>query len=123
MATLSLFAAILFYVCNSAAPLFASDNAPNILFILADDLGWGNVQYHNDNGEVKTPNINYLVKNGLELNRHYVHYVCSPTRSSVQSGRLPVHVHLDNNAMLSHLNAGVPPNMTCIAERLQKDAN
>ena len=99
---------------------------PNILFILVDDLGWANVQYHNDNGEVRTPNIDYLVKNGLELNRHYVHYVCSPTRSSIQSGRLPVHVHLKNYGA-SHLeyvyeHAGVPPNMTCIAERMQHDA-
>eukprot|EP01084_Bolivina_argentea_P227479 384171_1 len=103
--------------------VYGQSAKPNILFILADDLGWANVQYHNDNGEVKTPNINYLVKNGLELNRHYVHYVCSPTRSSVQSGRLPVHVHLDNTGMASQLTAGIPPNMTCIGERLKNDAN
>ena len=59
---------------------------PNIFFLLADDLGWANVGWHNQNGEVNTPNLDYLVKNGLELNRNYVHYVCSPTRSSVQSG-------------------------------------
>eukprot|EP01084_Bolivina_argentea_P010408 19385_1 len=100
----------------------AQNAKPNIFFILADDLGWANVQYHNDNGEVKTPNINYLVKNGLELNRQYVHYVCSPTRSSVQSGRLPVHVHLANNGMSGSLTSGIPPNMTCIAERLKNDA-
>eukprot|EP01083_Nonionella_stella_P281998 959757_1 len=100
----------------------AQNDKPNIFFILADDLGWANVQYHNDNGEVKTPNINYLVKNGLELNRQYVHYVCSPTRSSVQSGRLPVHVHLANNGMSGSLTSGIPPNMTCIAERLKNDA-
>ena len=58
---------------------------PNILFILADDLGWGNVGYHNkENDEINTPNIDNLVANGLELNRHYVYSGCSPTRASMQ---------------------------------------
>eukprot|EP01084_Bolivina_argentea_P130305 230023_1 len=96
---------------------------PNFLFILADDLGWANVGYHNDNGEVKTPNIDYLVKNGLELNRHYAHYVCSPTRSSLQSGRLPTHCNLSNTAAKGNVYNGVPPNYTCIAERLKYDGN
>eukprot|EP01084_Bolivina_argentea_P317740 550940_1 len=80
---------------------------PNILFILADDLGWSNVGWHNkENAEIKTPNLEYLAANGLELNRHYVHYVCSPTRSSVQSGRLPVHDNLSNNAARGNIYNG-----------------
>ena len=69
---------------------------PNILFILVDDLGYANVGYHlPDNKEINTPNIDYLAtKVGLRLNRHYVHYTCSPTRSSLQSGRIPYHVNL-----------------------------
>eukprot|EP00485_Elphidium_margaritaceum_P024721 CAMPEP_0202712544 /NCGR_PEP_ID=MMETSP1385-20130828/42623_1 /ASSEMBLY_ACC=CAM_ASM_000861 /TAXON_ID=933848 /ORGANISM="Elphidium margaritaceum" /LENGTH=95 /DNA_ID=CAMNT_0049372615 /DNA_START=44 /DNA_END=328 /DNA_ORIENTATION=+ len=51
----------------------AISDKPNVIFVLADDLGWGNVGYHNhENPEVVTPNIDYLVKHGLELNRHYV---------------------------------------------------
>eukprot|EP01084_Bolivina_argentea_P254030 426953_1 len=106
--------------------LFISGKAskPNILFILADDFGWANVGYHNkQNDEIKTPNMDYLVKNGLELNRHYVHYVCSPTRSSVQSGRLPVHCNLSNSMAFANAVNGVPPNYTCIAERIKNDGN
>eukprot|EP01084_Bolivina_argentea_P052670 96747_1 len=58
-------------------------NRPNILFLMADDLGWGNVAWpgHNTkNDEINTPNIDELVANGLQLNRHYVYYGCSPTR-------------------------------------------
>eukprot|EP01084_Bolivina_argentea_P317738 550936_1 len=103
--------------------IYGQSNKPNILFILADDLGWANVGYHNKaNTEIKTPNIDYLVTNGLELNRHYVHYVCSPTRSSVQSGRLPVHDNLSNSAAQGNVYSGIAPNYTCIAERLQNDA-
>ena len=65
------------------------DIKPNIVFIMVDDLGWGNVGYHNtENPEVSTPNIDYLVENGLELNRHYVDAECSPTRSAFQSGHI-----------------------------------
>ena len=99
------------------------DNPPNILFILADDLGHANVGYHNKNGEVNTPNIDYLVSSGLELNRHYAHYVCSPTRSSLHSGRLPIHCNLYNGEPNSNINninpTGIPSNYTLISEKLK----
>eukprot|EP01083_Nonionella_stella_P301004 1030448_1 len=94
---------------------------PNILFILADDLGWGNIGYNSpSNTEIRTPNINHLArKEGLILNRHYVHYCCSPTRTSFQSGRLPVHVNLNNNDAASNPYSGAPIHMTMIAEKLK----
>jgi arylsulfatase A-like enzyme len=71
-----------------AASLRAADSAPprpNILFILADDLGWGDVGFHH--GNVPTPNLDRLAAQGLELTNHYVFPVCSPTRSAFLSGR------------------------------------
>eukprot|EP01084_Bolivina_argentea_P164677 286270_1 len=117
---MALVALILFTV---AVHISQSQKAkPNILFLLADDFGWANAGWHNtENDEVKTPNMNYLVKNGLELNRHYVWYLCSPTRSSIQSGRLPVHNNLSNKAAWQNVLSGVPPNYTCIGERIKKD--
>eukprot|EP01084_Bolivina_argentea_P124455 220529_1 len=93
---------------------------PNILFILVDDLGWANVGYHQpQNHEIRTPNIDYLAtKVGLRLNRHLVHYTCSPTRSSLQSGRIPYHVNLINENVVNNKLGGVPINMTCIASKL-----
>eukprot|EP01083_Nonionella_stella_P026630 73347_1 len=106
------------------AALVTTATKPNILFILADDFGWGNVGYHNkENDGIKTPNINYLVQNGLELNRHYAHHVCTPTRSSVQSGRLPVHCNLSNDEAFGSTVSGIPPNYTCIGERIKADSN
>ena len=52
---------------------------PNVIIILTDDMGWGDVSYHG--GHIPTPNIDALAKNGLELNRFYASPVCSPTRS------------------------------------------
>jgi len=50
-----------------------------ILFVLVDDLGFGNVGFHAPgNPEVQTPNIDGLVREGVEFSRHYVYqYVCA----------------------------------------------
>jgi arylsulfatase A-like enzyme len=58
---------------------------PNILFIVADDLGWADVGWHG--GKFKTPNLDKLVRAGVEMDRHYVQPVCSPTRAALLSGR------------------------------------
>lgn len=58
---------------------------PNIIFIIADDLGWADVEFHG--GSVPTPNLNSLLKSGMELQQHYVAPVCSPTRAGFLTGR------------------------------------
>ena len=69
--------------------LFAQDKGvpsrPNFLFILADDLGWGDVGFHG--GQVPTPNLDRLASEGLELEQHYVYPVCTPTRVAFLTGR------------------------------------
>jgi arylsulfatase B len=60
---------------------------PNIIIILADDLGWGDVGYHG--GAIRTPNIDRFAKEGIELSRFYVASVCSPTRAGLMTGRYP----------------------------------
>ena len=60
---------------------------PNVLYILADDLGWGDVGYHGS--EIRTPNIDRLVQGGVELDQHYVCPMCTPTRASLMTGRHP----------------------------------
>jgi len=94
---------------------------PHILFVMVDDFGWGNVGYHRPDrkSEVRTPFMDSLVKDGLELNRHYVHFACTPTRSSFQSGRLPVHVQLMNH-LPCNPHSGIPENMTTIAWKMKK---
>ena len=60
---------------------------PNILFMLADDLGWGDVSFHG--ADIRTPNIDRLAQTGVELDQHYVCPVCTPTRAAFLTGRQP----------------------------------
>jgi arylsulfatase A-like enzyme len=60
---------------------------PNILIIVADDLGWKDVGYHDS--DIQTPNLDQLAKTGVRLEAHYVFPVCSPTRAGLLTGRNP----------------------------------
>ena len=73
---------------KTATPGFQSlenGRKPNILLIVADDLGWADVGWHGS--KFQTPVLDRLVKEGIELDRHYVQPVCTPTRTALMSGR------------------------------------
>ncbi len=72
--------------CLLALSALATDQ-PNILLIVADDLGWSDVGWHA--GFAKTHRLDALVREGVELDRHYVQPVCTPTRTALMSGRYP----------------------------------
>ena len=70
---------------------------PNIVFVMADDMGWGETGYRG-HPILKTPNLDAMAANGLRLDRFYAGCpVCSPTRASVLTGRSP-----DRAGVLSH---------------------
>ena len=60
--------------------------APNIVILLADDQGWGDLSF-NGNQNVRTPNIDSIGKNGASFDRFFVSPVCSPTRAEFLTGR------------------------------------
>jgi arylsulfatase A-like enzyme len=65
----------------------APKRPPNILVLIADDLGWRDVGYHGS--EVRTPHLDKLARAGVRLERHYVCPTCSPTRAGLLTGRNP----------------------------------
>lgn len=63
--------------------------APNIVFMLIDDLGWFDVAYHG--AAINTDNIDNLSREGIILENYYVQPICTPTRSALMTGRYPIH--------------------------------
>lgn len=73
----------------SSAVAQESKRLPNIVFILADDLGYGDVGCYNPEAKVPTPNIDRLAKQGMRLtDAHSPSTVCTPTRYSLLTGRM-----------------------------------
>jgi len=65
----------------------ATTSRPNVILIMADDMGWGQTSYNN-HPILKTPNLDAMAANGLRFDRFYAAGpVCSPTRASVLTGR------------------------------------
>jgi arylsulfatase A-like enzyme len=61
---------------------------PNIVHIVADDLGWKDVGF-NGCADIKTPNIDALAAGGAKLTQFYVQPMCTPTRAALMTGRYP----------------------------------
>ena len=66
-----------------------ADTPPNIVVILTDDQGWGDLSL-NGNNDLSTPNIDSLAKDGASFDRFFVCPVCSPTRAEFLTGRYHV---------------------------------
>jgi arylsulfatase B len=60
---------------------------PNIVILLADDAGWNDVGYHGS--EIRTPHIDRMAREGVELDQFYVYPTCSPSRAALLTGRPP----------------------------------
>jgi len=89
---------------------------PNVVIMLADDLGWGAVGYHADWCE--TPNIDSLASEGIELDRFYVAPMCSPTRAGLMTGRYPIRFGLARAVIPPQRNFGLAVEERTIADAL-----
>ncbi|KAF6035834.1 hypothetical protein EB796_005859 [Bugula neritina] len=65
----------------------SSAKQPNIVFILADDLGYADIGYHGGAGQIKTPVLDQLAYDGVRLENYYVQPVCTPTRGALLAGK------------------------------------
>ena len=82
--SLSVVIAVAFGVVFATTPWANEDRRPNIVIILADDMGFSDLGSFG--GEIATPNIDALASAGIRFTNFYTHASCSPTRSMLLSG-------------------------------------
>jgi arylsulfatase A-like enzyme len=87
---------------------------PNIVVILADDLGRGDLARHG--GPVRTPAIDRIARDGVEFTRCYAHPVCSPTRAALLTGCLPRRFGIDRP--LGRFEEGLPAGLPTLPRTL-----
>ena len=100
--------------CGTIHCACAATKKPHLIFVMADDQGHKNGYL---NPELITPHTREIVSEGVRFLNHYVFKFCSPTRSSLLSGRLPIHVNMENSAT-EQPRAGVEANFTMVSEVL-----
>lgn len=93
----------------------AGASAPNIIFILVDDMGWKDVSYHGS--EIETPNIDRIAASGLKLERAYAYPTCSPTRAALLTGQNPIKFGIDGPM---ENDAQLPPNIKLLPQYLKE---
>lgn len=78
-------------------PGVAAERLPNVVFILCDDLGYGDVGCYGQT-KIRTPNVDRLAAEGMRLTAHYSgNNVCAPSRCVLMSGKHPGHAYIRNN--------------------------
>ena len=99
-----LFLSTLFTVCAFAAQ---AQERPNIIIMVADDLGWADVGFHG--GEIDTPSLDALASQGVRLERFYTTPICSPTRAALMTGRDPLRLGVAYATIMAWDNIGIHP--------------
>jgi arylsulfatase A len=116
MKNLSLLLLILISSINNYA-----QQKPNIVYILADDLGIGDVSAYNPDGKIQTPTIDQLAKEGVRFtDAHTTSSVCTPTRYGIMTGRYNWRSRLKSGVLYGYDTTLLDPNRLTVASFLQK---
>jgi len=110
-------------LCMLAVPLFTGQGAwaqerPNVIYILADDLGWNDVGFHG--GKIRTPNLDRLAADGAMLNAFYVQPHSSQTRAALLTGRYPMRYGLQTLTIAPAARYGLPAEERTLAQALKE---
>ncbi|RCJ27996.1 twin-arginine translocation pathway signal protein [Nostoc minutum NIES-26] len=103
---------------------YAPHKTPNILFILADDLGWGDLSIYG-RPDYQTPNLDRLARQGARFTNAYsAQTVCTPTRVGFLTGRYPARLEVGLREPLGNISqvgstVGLPPSHPTVASLLK----
>lgn len=100
---------------------FSSDSSrgrPNIVVIIADDLGWNDVSF-NGADQIPTPNIDALAYNGVILHKHYVLPICTPSRTAFLTGYYPIRQGMEGTPLQAGEKRAIPKRYKLLPEYLK----
>ena len=92
----------------------SANERPNIIVMVADDLGWADVGYHG--GPIDTPSLDRLAAEGVQLDRFYTTPICSPTRAALMTGRDPIRLGVAYAVIMPWMNNGIHPDERFLPE-------
>ncbi len=98
--------------------LAADTQPPNIVVIVADDLGWKDVGYHGS--DIETPNIDTLAETGARFEQFYAQPMCTPTRAALMTGRYPLRFGLQTGVVPGAGTYGLPADEYLLPEMLKE---
>jgi len=107
----------LFVTAGFATAVFGADLKPNILFIVADDLGWKDVGFHGS--DIQTPNLNKLAAGGTKLEQFYAQ-PCARRRAALMTGRYPLRYGLQTGVIPTGQAYGVPTDEWLLPQALKE---
>ena len=117
-------------VCSGMALAVGAESIfparPNIVLIMADDLGWADVSYNQTEADraarndlARTPEIDRICAQGVRFERFYAQPICTPTRAALMTGRYAWRTGMASGVVLNHLEYGLPLDETTLADCLR----
>ena len=101
-----------------ASPAFSVESKPNIIFIMADDLGNADLGYRGS--DIKTPNIDRLANGGVRLENFHGMPVCTPSRAALLTGRYPMRYGLQTLVIFPSHTYGLPTDERTLPQALKE---
>lgn len=98
------------------------DNRPNVVYILADDLGWGDIDAYNSRSAIPTPHCNAFAQQGMRFtDMHASSAVCTPSRYSILTGRYPWRSRLKEGVLWGYSTDLIEPGRMTVPSMLKAD--
>ena len=116
--SLLLYAGVLIFIwiVQSCKPPAEGENHPNIIYVLADDLGYGDIGVFNENGKIGTPSLDEMAAEGMRFtDAHTSSSVCTPTRYGILTGRYNWRSSLKSGVLWGYSPALIPEERTTVA--------